>query len=57
MDQVDGKKRQDPPAYSDTEQQAVCNSFRDVCSFCQNSGPAAGDTNSEISLLWSTKTF
>lgn len=57
MDQVVGKKRQEPPSYSATEQEAVCNSFRSVCYFCQNSDPAVDDTNSEISSLRFTNNF
>lgn len=31
LNQTAGKKRQSPPAYSDSEQQGVCNAFRTVC--------------------------
>lgn len=31
LNQTVGKKRQSPPAYSDSEQQGICNAFRTVC--------------------------
>lgn len=31
LNQTLGKKRQDPPAYSDSQQQGICNAFRSVC--------------------------